>query len=66
MSSRGDSVNHNQTTYGDDSLNQSQAASGDSSNSRPTDSGDSRRLRHAAAVAGRERVQWWAQKLNMS
>ena len=61
-----ESGNRNQTTSGDDSLSRSQAMSGDSSNSRPSDSADSRRPRRVAAVAGRERVQLWARKLNVS
>ena len=59
-------MNRNHTASDDDSLNQSQAMSGDSSNSRLSDSVDGRRPSHAAAVMGRERVQSWAQKLNMS
>ena len=51
---------------GDNSLNQSQAVSSDSSNSRPSDSADGQHQLCAAAVAGRERVQSWARKLNMS
>ena len=66
MSSGDDSVNHNQTASGDDSLNRSQAASGDSSFSRPSDSVDGHCPCRVAAVVGRERVQSWARKLNIS
>ena len=66
MSSGDDSVNRNQTGSGDDSLNQSQITSGDLSSSRLSNSVDIRRSHCAAAVAGRERVQSWVRKLNMS
>ena len=62
MSFEDDSVNHNQTTSGDDSLNQSQTVSSDLSPSHLSNSVDSRRPHHAAAVAGRERVQLSARK----
>ena len=61
-----DPVTCNQSVSGDDSLNQSQAASGDSSNSCPSDAVDGRRLHRATAIAGCERVQSLARKLNMS
>ena len=61
-----DSVNRNQTASGDDSLNQGQTASDDLSPSRLSNSVDNRWPHRAAAVAGRERVQSWARKLNMS
>ena len=64
--SGGDSVNRNQTTFGDDSLIQIQCASGDLSCSCPSDSVDGHHLCRATAVTGRERAQSWARKLNMS
>ena len=65
-SSGDDSVNRNQTASGDDSLNQGQTASDGLSPSRLSNSVDSRRPHRAAAVAGHERVQSWARKLNLS